>query len=173
MPGCYAGPFRTTGSDGRGDMIRKLLIVMATGICGIGGWTVTAQAAETVVVVESAPAGPTTAYGGTLTRSSASSGPTGFVAVYAGLSVLGFTLVAISRQRRSAMRALEPARTGSAYGRRSRADFWTPPEAERTPTAAASARPVLRTGALPLPRSRGTARPRAGVAPSSGESAAG
>jgi len=151
-------------------MIRKLLFVIASGICLIGPLAATAYAVDSVVVVDSPPAGLTTSYGGTLTRPT-SPGPTGFLGVYGGLSVLGFTLAAISRQRRSAMRALEPAGTGSAYGRRSRADFWAPTGPESIPTAAASARPPLRTGPLPLLRSRGTAaRPRAGVAPSSGES---
>jgi len=151
-------------------MFRKLLIVIATGMCLVGPWSVDAHAADTVVVVQSPAAGFSTPYGGTLTRPG-SSGPVGFLALYGGLSVLGFTLTAISLQRRSRMQV--SSGPGLAYGRRARADFWAPGPA-RIPATTASARPALRTGPLPLPPPRDrTARARAGVGSSSPESAAG
>lgn len=155
-------------------MIRKLLFVVATGFCLIGPSAAPAHAAGTVVVVDSPPPGSAPSYGGTLTRSAPPS-PVGFLAVYGGLSVLGFTLAAISRQRRSAMRALAPSGAGVAYGQRSWADFWGPAGAERTATTVASTRPVLRTGPLPWARAgdRQPVRRTAGVAPRSPGSATG
>lgn len=154
-------------------MIRKLLFVMATGACLIGPSAIGAQAADTVVVVESPPPGVTTFEGGTLTREAAS-GPSGFVAVYVGLSALGLTLATISHQRRSKMRSPVPEGFAHAYGRRSLADFWAPAEPDRIPMAAASARPGLRTRPLPWPRratERRVPQPAAAMLPPSRENA--
>ena len=86
----------------------------------------TAQAVETVVVVDPPADGAAPGRDVALAESEEST-PVGFIAGYLGLTLLGLAVAGIVRGGRPAKPGMSGHGSGIAYGRRAGSDFWAAP----------------------------------------------
>ena len=114
--------------------MRKLLfLIVFLGCLGASG---NAMAQTPEPVVTDPPVEQPATLGGGALRHTADSTSFGSVAVYAGLSLLGFTLAGIVRRRRAALVAA-PAPLAPAHGGQGSGKYWVKPALERRRSAAA------------------------------------